>query len=209
MQVSELIERWSSADGAGFDLSAERSLDVANRAIRRFAAKARNLEGQISIGPTVADQAAYTLEDRILDLKGVIVGGEPYGRASQRDYFDLVAGIGSTAGFPGAFAPSFDDEAGSLVALYPTPEEDGTEILGLAILAPQTLTVDSQVPFQEDSEAALLHEMTAIGYETIDENPDMAAYHHARADSDAIDLGNRHRSRVGSGPVKLGFLGRR
>lgn len=198
----------------GFDVPDADVLGWLNERHRELVSKAQSLRAEKVLGATVAGQSDYPVEARVVDVRKVLIGSAPWGRASQEDIFDVRAGRARLSGEGGVFAPYYsDDGLANGIRLFPTPESSGASILGLCALMPVDLVIpsvsgsDSAPVIPDDFEDELLSGTIATGLLRIDERPDLAGVFETKFQGAIEGLRRRVNSRVGGGPVQAQIKG--
>lgn len=207
----DAVEQLTSAQAAGFDLKGNQPANLIQEGIRRLAAKSHWIKAQLELGPTVTEQAAYPLEDKIIRLFDVAIANAPYTRRDIRILWDLRAGRSALASEEGGvFAEAFSEDGKTkTIELFPTPEEGGQPILGLASIYPDPLSGTDELPFPYDHRRGVVDYAKGIAYEDTDENLTSGAYYIERANATAEALRLLGNARTGSGPYKIPVAGHR
>lgn len=210
--IADVVEEITSAEGAGFDVSTAKAERTAQDAVKRLAAASQWIKAELELGPTVVGQAGYSLPDKIVRLLKVAVGENmPYQRKEIEELWDLRSGrdqLVDPAVAGGVFAERFAaDGTTKSFDVFPTPEEAGLPITGLASIVPDDLVAGVTLPFPSQYRGAILDFGRAILYEQTDENIQQAAYYEKRAVSTAEGLYLLGNSRSGSGPHKARVAG--
>lgn len=210
---ADAVEELTSAQAAGFDVKQARAETVIQEGIRHLAARSHWIKAMLNLGPTVADQAAYTLPERVIRLFEVAINNDPYTRRNIHTLWDLRTGRSTLE--PGAEEGGVFAEVGSedgkskSIELLPTPEEGEAEITGLASIYPEPLAASDELPFPADHRRAVVDYATGILYEGSDENQATGAFYRERADGTAEALRLFANARSGSGPWKIPVAGHR
>lgn len=202
MTLDELV----AAVQSQFDASAAQVQQWANDRQRRMVAKSLWRGVQKDVGSTVAGQAAYTVEQDMVDLQALMVDGVPYGEAAVEEMWALAAGTGRLVG-DGVFAPSFTSAGVPQVQLYPVPSEAGLSITGLMAYEPVTMVSGDSPIIPVDLHPHLLDGVIADGYEQLDGRWDLATPHEQRFEQGIVELRSRRLSRIGGGPVRAQVAG--
>lgn len=205
LTVSQLVSELRAAEGAGFDVSAIQATLVVDRWIKRLAAVSKWIREERELGPAVAGVDVYEIDNDIVDIHEMVVGGEPAQRVSVTDIFRLKSGQSWLRNGPPwvVFCPKFDSVGTKMVQVYPAPEV-GTSLLGLCSVMPAgTLANDYVPPFPDDYEETILNGAKSTLYRELDENPDEGDYYEQKFMADAETLRRRANSRVGSGPFRI------
>jgi len=212
--LADVVEQLTSAQAAGFDVKEAQAIKLAQEAVKRVAAVSQWIKAELVLGPTVVGQPGYTIPDRVIKLLELTVGeNNPYVRKSIEDLWDLRAGraeLVNTNMSPGVFAERFAvDGSTKSFDLFPTPEEAGVPITGLASIVPEDLALAAELPFPAQHRGAVLDLATAAAYERTDENPAQAAGYEKRGLETAQSLYLLGNARTGSGPYKIPVAGHR
>jgi len=166
----------------------------------------------VTIGNTVAAQAAYDLDPNIADLAKLRVGSAPYRQVGLDQIWDLQNADSILTGFGGGvFAPSYKADGTQQVTIFPTPDTSGVAITALASLTPADLgdvSGDSEYPVApEDLHEAIADGAIALGFRLRSENAPEAAEFENRFQAAIELLRRRKNSRVGTGAVQIQIRG--
>lgn len=208
------------AGHGGFDPSVAQTSDTMQRAwlnaaVQRAISKSLYLKQIRQLGPTVANQPDYAVDNDVIQVETVRVNGSrPWGRARLED---LWAAEGQPAaaqilGAPGFFAPSWETEAAQDVddvphniRLYRAPTVSGQTIEAICSVMHKQITVATAANYALQLPEDLALEIAvdgavAIGMLRVHERADLAAPYQARYDTAVADLKTRTNSRIGKGP---------
>lgn len=185
-------------------VTADQVKDRINARYRQMVATARYRMAQITIGPTVAGQAEYALEDDIVHVDGILVGALPYRRQSQTTLWRLRAGDARLSGRGGIFAPDFAGDGARQVELYPAPTDAGIVITALAALQPVALSGDNDEPIVPlDYQDAIVEGAIADFLTRLDERPDLAGVFEQKFTDKTEFLKRLQKSQLQSGPSQI------
>lgn len=210
--IADVVEEITSAKGAGFDVGDVKAERVAQRAVKRLAAASHWIKAELELGPTAAGQPNYLLPDKVVRLFALAVGANtPYGRRDIRVLWDVRAGREELVGEEGGIFAERFDASGTVKSfdIFPTPEEGGLAILGLASIVPADLLPGQILPFPEQHRGAILDFARAELYEQTDENKAMSESYERRALSTGEGLFLLANARTGSGPWRIPVAGHR
>lgn len=210
--IANVMADLRDAEAAGFDFSEERAEALAIESCDRLAAVSEWVRAEVNFGPTVANQADYTVPAKVVRARNVYIGTNGYTEASYDELMGLRAGRmfaneGGTDG--GVFTERFSEDGSTKqITLYPTPEDDDLEIVALCSITPgESMTKASVLPFPADMYRAVVDYGIAIAYESFDENINAGAAYLQRAGDKAEQLRRRANSRMGRGPYKARVAG--
>lgn len=208
MQFDAQVARLRSPEAGGFDISESRAGEIVNAAIRRLVVRSQILVAERELGPGVAGTYLYELPADVLDIRGLMVNGDPkFARVATTRHWQLRSGDAYLPpGRTGAYAPRFDTDGGKWVAIFPTPA-GGETITALCAISSPDYADDDDLPLPEDGEQPLQWAAKAIAYEEIDEDPATAGGFYAQADAWADSLAQRERGRVGGGVIQAQIQG--
>lgn len=148
----------------GFDNTDAEILGWADERQKEMVATARARRKRLSAGPTVADQASYSMPAGVVEIYEVTVDGEPYGRSphtdiAQANQADLVW-VGN-----GLYVADADSSAVDKITLIPTPEEAGSTVEIYAAVKPDTLTLGGTVFIPDEFVRYLRYGAMATGWD--------------------------------------------
>lgn len=190
----------------GIDATPAQGLVWANDRYRRLVGGAKWRKLERDLGPTVVDQARYTLADDVVDVLSVRVGGSaPYRLISIEDLWELQSGESFRTTTRGLFAPAYDDDSeAEAVELSPTPDTAGLAVKALVAVLPPALGVSDTPKVPED------FHMTGIKAGVIADGLKLIDEQHAEGQvwegefTDAVERLRRRRvGRVGRGPAAI------
>lgn len=147
MTFEGLVDRLVSL----YDVAQTRAVDVANERLQRMASAAKSIRVlRTTLGPTVANQAAYALAVDTVQVFRVRVayasGTVDFtGTETLEAIWDVLAGNASDGcGNYYVIEPDSDSSGATQnLRLYPTPTEAGAVITGLVAIIPAALTYAS------------------------------------------------------------------
>lgn len=212
--LGDVVEQLTNAQAAGFDVKEAQAIKLAQEAVKRFAAKSHWIKAELQLGLTVVGAYNFVIPPKVIQMRKVTVGdNQPYTRKGIEELWDLRAGrseLVNTGASPGVFAERFsEDGITKSIDIFPTPEEAGQPVTGLASVLPDNLELTDELPFPADKRGAVLDLATAFAYERTDENPGQATYYEKRALAEAEALFLLSNARTGSGPFKIPVAGHR
>lgn len=204
----ELVARLRSPEAGGFGITTTRGGELVLQAIRRLAVVSEWLTDEREIGPTVVDQFLYDLDDDVIDVKGLMIDGDPkYQRVSTTEAWDLAAGvIPIEARFSGSYSPRIS-AGNKKVGISPIPDTAGLSIVALVAIIPDDISGSEVPPFPDDAEDSISRFARAMAYEEVDEDFATADAVEAKALAYAGELHSRGTARVGSGLIQAGIWG--
>ena len=169
--VAQVIEE------GDFDADAPRALGWLNRRQRTMVADSRCYRKTTSIGPTVANQVAYTVPVDVVEILELTVDGIPYGSATHLDLAQGPRGYVILDGDGGVSARTDSSAGVEQVALYPTPTTAGGVISMYAVYrAPDLVSgTDSTLVIPQEFCEALVAGAIATGLRRTENRPDLAA----------------------------------
>jgi hypothetical protein len=150
-----------------FDVGQTRCVDVANERLGEMVTSSAALRAIItSIGPTVANQASYTLAANVANVLKCTINSVPFeGVASIEDLWDVVNGDADITGQVYVVEPDSDASMTTdSIRFYPVPTSSGLVISALVALRPAVLTYTTAtaLPIPVDAHPALLAGCEAI-----------------------------------------------
>lgn len=158
------------------------------------------------VGTTVAAQAAYPVEDDMLDLRMLSVDGVTYGHVSPEQMWAVTSGTAVLVG-DGVFSQSYDAFGVAQVKLYPVPTSDGLSIQGLMAFEPPDLGSNDSPIFPSHLHSYWRDGVFADAYEIVGVRQDLAQSHEARFEAGIEKLARLRVSRLGGGPVQARLVG--
>lgn len=156
--VADLVT--SILSEGNFDAIESQALKWLNARHELMCARTRCYRRKIQIGPTVAGQQGYALPKEVLEIREVQVQssesagdgmlGVPYGPGRHRDLAEGALGYIWLGGLftrigGGIFVRDESSEGQDLLALYPTPTEDGLSVGVFAVCRPESLAIGAPV----------------------------------------------------------------
>lgn len=195
-----------------FDASSSTAQGWVQEAYRRAVTDARWFTETVTLGTTVAGQAAYALPVGLVQLDSLFINGVEQGRVGEFDIPDLNAGA-AFLGSGGVYAQTSSSSGADQIALYPTPTTNGLAITGKGEFVPNDLVAGtgagSSPVFPLDLHPVVLDGAIALGYLRKDERPDLAGIHESRFQEGVQKLRARKISRVrGRPPFRIQVQGR-
>lgn len=159
-----------------------------------------------TIATTVSGEANYPLDDAIVEVDEIKVGGVRYSAVGVEEMWDIDSALLELKpGFGGVFAPTYDDQGNTSIRLNPQPVTAGTVIAGLVVLQP--------APFQDassftpaipaDLHRKLVDGAIAEGLAKVDERLNEAGFYEGRWEQTVDALSRRKRSRVSQPVTRL------
>ncbi len=198
------------AGEGGFDVSAAMLGGWVNEVHGKAVAESQWQTESLSLGVTVADQAVYSVPDRVVDVRSIYLNdgseaGQPsqWTRVSVEDLWDLNAGRRGLKWSGGVFAPSFSSVGVQGIELYPPPITAGVPITALAACLPATMVSGMSPVIPADMHGDLKDGAIALGLLRIDERPDAAAAFEVKFERMVAKLRRRKNSRIGSGASRM------
>lgn len=199
----EAVAQLQGAEAGGFNFSPAQAALLLNEGVERFAARSEWIRAERNLGPTVAGQEEYSLDDEIVKVKGLEIAGVPYTAVDVLTVWQYKQ-FGLPPQMAGAYAERFNEDGKiRAIGLLPVPEEDGQPILSLAVLLPGELTAEDELPFPLEFRRGPLDYAKGIAYEDVDENPESGRFFIERANAKADELRELGNSRLGSGPYRI------
>lgn len=209
--VADVVEQLTSAQAHGFDVTPVQAEKEVQTAIKKVAGISQWIKAELELGPTVAGQSVYGLPDKVIRLYDLLVGeNNPYKRYDVRTLWDVKAGRAEVRGEGGVYAERFAaDGTTKSFEIFPTPEETGVIVMGLASIVPDDLAAGVTLPFPEEHREAVLNFSVGSLYAKTDENRAQANEYEALARGVAESLALLANARTGSGPHKIHVAGHR
>ena len=173
--VQGLIDQVKSE--AQFDVTDPQALTWLDRRHKKMVVRARAYRKSESIGPTVANTRDYALPSDLVEVLEVTVNGLPYGRATHTDLSYGAQGWLMLDGVGGVIASEETASGDAEIALYPTPTENGLEVLVRGVFRPSDLVVgsDSTIRVPDEFLDSLVSGAIATGLERQEYRPDLAS----------------------------------
>lgn len=184
-----------------------RALDSRHKQMVR---RARCFRKTIALGSTVADQAAYTLPDDVIEILEVQVDGIPYGNARHVDFAQGARGYVTLSDDGGVVARDDSALGARQIGLYPKPTESGGEIVVYAVCAPPDLAADDDTTLKVPADYDEKLEAGAIArlLRRLEHRPDLAAPHEQEFADACEELRvQTNRSFRGPGPARVRVVG--
>lgn len=206
MNLGQLTTRLNGFQG--LDLTPTEARDLLNEGCERFALRSQYPRKVASIGPTVAQQEAYSWPaDLLLPVK-LTVAGRPWAPADPGTVEEYERGL-LRLGDEGVWYEEPDAEGGRAVHLYPVPQEEAALILEW-VFKPAPLVADSDEPVEFPSlfHDGLVYEAAAVAFEGEEDNVELANYYTQKAEGRMRELmvyDNIRRS--GSGVFRIPIVG--
>lgn len=159
----------------------------------------------LDLGPTVADQAAYTLPTTVDRPLKVWVNDKPYDPSDENEVKRIIAGELRLRRW-GVFWLSFDEDGVESVSVYPTPSE-ALSLTALCVVYPDTLTASdsTRVPLKFDRYIRDYAASQIYGF--TEDNVELREYHEGKFKEGAELLRRRRFSRTGRGGVRARIEG--
>jgi hypothetical protein len=201
--VGDAIDKVSQQ--GGFDTSASNTsrpvvMSWLSTKHQQMVRRSRCYQDDATLGTTVADQSKYTLDQMILEVYTLEVGGTPYSRIGQRRYRKLTSGwLGLRVA--GVFTPDYSSPGSLGVGILPAPDHDGDAITGWVALSAPTLTSEGGtflVPADEWVEA-IVDGAIGIGQDRVNQNPYVAESYEQTFTDATEELRRMVNSRISGG----------
>lgn len=135
------------------------------------------------LGPTVANQARYTLADDVYQVRDLVIDGNPWVRKGWEELQAVKAGLRDVLGNGGIYVPTFDSTGNRQIELNPAPTTSGSTMTALVIVRPSDL---SQIP--DEFHMGIVHRAIAEGLTMVEEDDDRAAWHMSYFDNEVEKL---------------------
>lgn len=225
MLVSDALSLIQSQ--GGFDPSIAQTSDAKMRtwlstAVLEAVAEAKWLKQRRMFGPTVADTDEYVVDDDVIMVRSLRVGRtRPWARTTIEAIWYAEAGDAAlTRGCPGAFAPSWEEEADQdvddvpkYVKLWPVPDTAGLNVEAVCAVNHKPIVSDTSDSYKlqlpEDlAQKIAVDGAVAIGITRVHERADLAAPYLARYENGKQQLKARANSQVGGGVRYVPVRGR-
>lgn len=197
-----------------FDATEPQVLQWLTRRQRTMCSRTRVYRKKLSIGPTVAEQQAYTVPKEVVEIREVLVNGITYGTGRHSDLAQGAQGYLWLDGLyldGGGISTREDDSTGTTkLALYPTPTEAGLEVTLIAVCLPPDLVVgeDSTIKVPGDFLDALVAGAIATGLTRIESRPDLAQPFETIFSAACTELETQVNRRFrGAGPAQIRVVG--
>jgi hypothetical protein len=144
--------------------------------IRRMIAESKWRKVAREIGPTVAGEYTYTVDDDVVDVANLWIGGHNYAPVNLDEFAELTAGRSWVRGARGAFGPLFAIGAEQGFVIWPTPETGGDSILAILAVLPPDTTDGEEPPIPADLQHHIWRGAIADGLGVGDEDPQAAKW---------------------------------
>lgn len=174
---------------AGFDLSDSEAALLLNEGRREAARRSRYPRKVKEIGPTVAEQEAYSLPADFLLPESLAVAARPWESSDLETVRQYKQGELILLPY-GVWYERPDEEGVRKLYLYPAPGEAGLAVELEYVYQPVDLVNDGDEPseFPEFWHPNLRFFAAQVYYETIEDNADLAEVFKGRADTAIGDL---------------------
>jgi hypothetical protein len=169
----------------------------------------------LSLGPTVSEQAAYTVPAEVVEILYVEVDGKPYGHLRHQDPAEGALGwiwLGGTGGIAGR-----QDTAGGeqQLQIYPVPKpggplEPGKPLNVWAVCRPPDLleTDNTTLVIPGEYADALVGGAIATGLVRTEDRPDLAGAYEQMFTAACAELAQQSNRRFrGLGPAQIRVIG--
>jgi hypothetical protein len=194
-----------------FDATSEDVLAWLNRRHKEMVNFARAYRDTLDLGDTVAGTQEYAVPAGVVEALEITVGGVTWTRGRHTDIAADAGGWLWLSGTGGLVVPSATAASASVLALIPSPDTSGQEILMYAITTPPSLLIDDTVPLQIDDDMVegLLAGVFAVGLGRPGQGqPGDAATQEQAFQGRKIEFKQRVARRLrGSGPVMIRVRG--
>lgn len=197
-----------------FDATEAQALQWLSRRHQQMCSRSRCFRKRLSIGPTIAEKAAYEIPKEVVEIREVQVNGYPYGEGR---HIDLATGklgylwLSETwAGKSGLYTRGYSSTGVDMLALYPTPTEAGLEVAIYVTCLPEGLVVgnDAGVKIPADFYDALVAGAIATGLQRLEGRSDLAGGYEATFSAGCSELEQRINKRLrGSGAAEIRVSG--
>lgn len=171
----------------------------------------------MELGPTVADQADYTLPARVATVQKLEVDDVPWAPGS-REQADRVVNTELFLRTPPGGGIFFSNEVESgvtvveSVRLYPTPTTAGLTVQARIVRYPETLTVatlDSwTTPWDDEFDRGVLDYVRMLGVGEGEDSKDDRQFYSDRFAEAVIEAKRLRNSKMGRGPRQLAIAGK-
>lgn len=199
--MSTVAELRTKLDLAGLDLTPAEELSLINEAVDELCVESEWTRANLDLGPTVADQAAYTLPSNLHRILRLRVGSTIYEPTDEEAAVDLQQARRSLW-VDGVWWLSFDSSGTESVSLYPTPSSSGTAITAICVVHPTALTGESDdLPTPPDYDRAVANYVKSIAMGDEEDNEQTRDYYlgeFERAKQKLRDLRNSRAARKGA-----------
>jgi hypothetical protein len=207
MNLAQLTTRLNAFEG--FDLTDSDARDLLNEARRRFARRSKYPRKTGNAGPTVAGQAAYDFPaDYLLMVSVSLDGSDPLPAADPASVKQFTSGS-LILEVDGVWYEAPDEAGVRQLYLYPTP--DAAKSIDLEWVyrpTPMINNEDEPSELPEEFHPALLPEVAAVYYETVEDDPELAQRNSEKADLWVADLTRYdNERRAGDGIFRVGIAG--
>lgn len=177
---------------------------LVNQRYRELVTQAKFLEKIISLGTTVANQAAYNFpETDLVQVEYVYIGSTRYNRVGLDELHEVESGRAFLDDWRfGIVSPYFDSAGTAQFRLYPAPGTAGDTITGVVVDTPAAL-VNGQSPVTPvDFDQVIIDGARALVYDEEDEDGGNRDRLEARFDRGVARLQGRKNTRIGRGPTQ-------
>jgi hypothetical protein len=192
---------------AGLDLAPDTADRLLNEGTRALVCRAEWLRAGLELGPTAADQEAYSLSGAIHRVRKLKVDGTPY-LASSEEQVDELKQNWKSLRCAGVYWISFDGDAAESVSLYPLPTQAGLSIKALCSVYPAILVNDDdepQVPCEY--RRAIVDYAAALAYGYQEDNPELRGFHEDEFNNAVAGLRRLRTAKQAAGPVQVRVAG--
>lgn len=190
----------------------ERALRWLTRRHSQMCARSGCFRKALSLGNTAAGVSDYPLEQQVIEILEVTVGGYVYGQARHEDIANSTLGRLWLSGGVGGVATRTDSAAGAeSISLIPAPTagtapEPGSAISVLAVCYPPALQLndDTTLKIPQDYYEALIAGAKATGLLNVEHRGDQAGPHEQIFAAACKELeGHVNRKYHGTGPTMI------
>lgn len=193
---------------AGLDLTDDEANELLNEADRELCVRAEWTRATVSIGPTVADQAAYSLPSTVARPLKLYVNGLPGWEPSDEETALRLASNDLYLRARGIWYISYSSAGAESIVLYPTPDEAGQSISLVAVVYPTEMSTDASSPASPaDFNRYLLAYAKGTALGEIEDAAELQAFHMTQFEEGVARLRARRTSRVGHGPIQARIAG--
>jgi hypothetical protein len=144
--------------------------------IRRMVAESKWRKITRELGPTVAGDYTYTVDDDVVDVLNLWVDGNNYASVTLDEFAELTAGRSWVRGAKGAFSSLYAVGAEQGFVLWPTPDTAGETILAVVAVLPPDTTDGEEPPLPADLHHHVWRGAIADGLGVGDEDPQAAKW---------------------------------
>jgi len=201
LTLTPLIARLNTF--AGLDLSTAEATDLLNEAQRELARRSEYPRKTVtSVGPTVAEQEAYTLPSDFLFAKELVVGTTPWTASYQERVDEMRAGW--QISWDSVWWIATDSAGAETLHLYPTPSTPGTTIRLNYVYRPVDLVGTASPDWLPvDFHPALCSYAASVAFKTIEDNADFAQVHMQDFEQAIINLRRYRNKRASPGAFRI------